>query len=399
MPSIASSTGLQPMPPDVISVADPRAEIIDKRPAVLSAIERVVMSGTYILGTEVEAFEREWAQYLGVSECVGVANGTDAVTLALKAVGVSPGDEVLTVSHTAVATVAAIELAGAIPVFIDIDPTTRCIDPNLLQTAMTSRTKAIVPVHMYGQPAPMEEILTFASAHGLQVVEDCAQAHGAAIHGCKVGTFGDAAAFSFYPTKNLGALGDAGAVVTKSRRVADRLRALRQYGWHTRYISDHPGCNSRLDEIQAAILRLKLPFLDERNARRRDIAARHHSALAGTRLRGPSTIPGTLHAMHLFVIESVAREALAEHLRKSGIASARHYPMPVHQQPAYANRVQGAGHLPHTEALYRQMLTIPCHPDLDESQIERIDTALQAWSDPGPGHHPAPADSIERAHA
>lgn len=387
------------MLPDVIAVADPLAEIMGKRQAVLSAIERVLMSGTYILGTEIDAFEREWAQYLGVADCVGVANGTDAVTLALKAVGVCPGDEVITVSHTAVATVAAIELAGAIPVFIDVDPTTRCIDPHLLQAAMTSRTKAIVPVHMYGQPAPMETIVAFAESHGLKVVEDCAQAHGAAIHGRKVGTFGDAAAFSFYPTKNLGALGDAGAVVTNSQRVGDSLRALRQYGWKTRYISDQPGCNSRLDEMQAAILRLKIPFLDERNTRRRDIAARHQSALAGTHLRGPSSVPGTLHAMHLFVVESMAREALAEHLRKAGIASARHYPMPVHQQPAYANRVRGAGHLPHTEALYRHMLTIPCHPDLDDAQIERIDTALQAWSEPTPGLNPASAVSIERAHA
>lgn len=399
MPSILTNTGLQLMPHEVIAVANPRAEILDQRQAVLSAVERVLTSGTFILGPEVDAFEQEWAQYLGVSDCVGVANGTDAVTLALQAVGICPGDEVVTVSHTAIATIAAIELAGAIPVFVDIDPATRCIDPQLLEAAMTPRTKAIVPVHIYGQPAPMEAILAFADMHNLKVVEDCAQAHGAAIQGRKVGTFGDAAAFSFYPTKNLGAVGDAGAVVTNSPCVAEKLRALRQYGWKARYISDLPGCNSRLDEMQAAILRLKLPFLDHRNARRRDIAARYQSALAATGLRGPATISGTLHAMHLFVVESVSREALAKHLSKSGIASARHYPMPAHQQPAYAHRVRSAGLLPHTDALYRHMLTIPCHPDLNDAEVERIGTALQAWSEPDPRLNPLSAVSIMRAHA
>ena len=391
MPSTINSIGMPPMPHNAIAVADPRAEVMGQRHAILSAIERVLMSGTYILGAEVDAFEREWAEYLGVADCVGVANGTDALTLALKAVGVRPGDEVITVSHTAVATVAAIELAGAVPVFVDIDPTTRCMDPHLIRAMVTPRTTAIVPVHIYGQPAPMESIVAFAETCGLKVVEDCAQAHGAEIKGRKVGTFGHAAAFSFYPTKNLGALGDAGAVVTNRSLVADRLRSLRQYGWKARYISDFPGCNSRLDEIQAAILRLKLPLLSERNKRRREIAARHQSALMETGLRGPAIIPDTLHAMHLFVVESLAREGLGAHLQNSGIASARHYPMPVHEQPAYRGRVRGAEQLPHTESLYRQMLTIPCYPDLDDVQIERIGTALRAWSEPARKPNSTPA--------
>ncbi|BCA54778.1 glutamine--scyllo-inositol aminotransferase [Nitrospira sp. KM1] len=363
-------------------MADPRAEALRTRDALMTVVERVLTKGTYILGEEVEAFEQEWAQYLGVVACVGVANGTDALALALSAVGVSAGDEVITVSHTAVATVAAIEYLGACPVFLDIDPQTRCVDPRLIRSVLSPRTKAIVPVHIYGQPAPMDEILAVADGHGLKVVEDCAQAHGAAINGRKVGTFGHAAAFSFYPTKNLGALGDGGAIVTDDPSIAETLRALRQYGWKRRYISQTQGRNSRLDELQAAVLRFKLPFLEERNQRRRTIAQSYQAALVGTGLQPPVSVRDTLHAMHLFVVESRAREALEAHLRSAGIASARHYPMPVHLQPAYAGRLRGSDQLPITEALYQRILTIPCHPDLEDGHIDRIASALRLWQEP-----------------
>jgi len=381
MPNMATITGLFPTPHKLITVADPGVEAKRFQTEILSTIGRVLERGSYILGEEVVAFEREWAQYLGASYCIGVANGTDALALALRAVGVCPGDEVITVSHTAVATVAAIESIGACPVLVDIDPVTRCMDPNLLLSMLSTRTKAIVPVHIYGQPAPIETIRTIADFHGLKIVEDCAQAHGAEINGRKVGTFGDAAAFSFYPTKNLGALGDAGAVVTNNLFVAEAVRALRQYGWKERYVSATTGGNSRLDELQAAVLRIKLPFLDVRNQRRREIARRHQAALILPGVKVPATIPGTLHAMHLFVIESPVRESLEEHLQKAGIATGRHYPAPVHHQPAYAGRLRGADRLPCTESLYRQLLTIPCHPDLEDRQVDTIDQSLCAWSE------------------
>lgn len=378
---MGTDIGQQPMPPSTILVADPGAGVRCEREILLSAMDRVLCGGQYILGPEVHSFEQEWAGYLGVSHCVGVANGTDALALALKATGVQAGDEVITVSHTAVATIVAIEAIGAIPVFVDIDPTTRCMDSGLLKAAITSRTRAIVPVHMYGQPAPMNNILSLARRFHCWVVEDCAQAHGAAIGEKKVGSFGDAAAFSFYPTKNLGAIGDAGAVVCQSPVIESRLRALRQYGWRDRYVSEDVGTNSRLDELQAAILRVKLRHLDQRNRTRRAIAERYRGALASTGAVPPPTIPGTTHAMHLFVLESEQRERLATYLSEVGIATARHYPVPVHRQPAYVGRITGADRLPVTEALYQRILTIPCHPELTDEQVQRVCDRLQTWSE------------------
>jgi dTDP-4-amino-4,6-dideoxygalactose transaminase len=388
MQNTAIDIGPQPSPPRTILVADPGADARSERELLLDAMDRVLCSGHYILGPEVQSFEQEWAEYLGVSHCVGVASGTDALAVALKATGVQVGEEVITVSHTAVATVVAIEAIGAIPVLVDIDPRSRCMDPALLEAAITSRTRAIVPVHMYGQPAAMKEILCVARQFRCWVVEDCAQAHGAAIGELKVGTFGDAAAFSFYPTKNLGAIGDAGAVVCQDATINTRLRALRQYGWHERYVSDHVGTNSRLDELQAAILRVKLKHLDHQNGRRRTIAERYRNALASSGVVAPSVIHDTTHAMHLFVVESTARDRLAEFLSKAGIATAIHYPLPVHEQPAYAGRLRGADRLPVTEALYRRLLTIPCHPGLTDDQIDTICERLHAWSDPpSPSNH------------
>jgi len=306
--------------------------------------------------------------------------GTDAVALALRSCGIEPGDEVLTVSHTAVATVAAIEQIGAVPVFADIDPVTRCLAPATIPALVSPRMRAVVVVHVYGQPALMADIMTVAASHGLKVVEDCAQAHGAAIDGRRVGTFGDAAAFSFYPTKNLGAIGDGGAVATNDSGVAERCRWLREYGWKERYISFMPGTNSRLDELQATILRVKLPRLSADNARRREIALRYDGALAGSSLVPPASVPGTLHAMHLYVVESSARDELERFLYARGIGTARHYPLPIHQQPAYTGRIRGGEYLTVTERLYGRILSLPMYPELRDEQVERICKALVEYT-------------------
>jgi len=364
---------------DLIPVAAPLIQFQKHAPEIRAAVERVLSSGWYILGPEVEQFEQEFANYLDVQSCIGVANGTDAVALALRSCGVSPGDEVITVSHSAVATVAAIEQIGAIPVFADIEPVTRCINPALISALVSPATRAIVPVHIYGQPASMHEIMAVASTYNLIVVEDCAQTHGAAIDGKKVGSFGDAAAFSFYPTKNLGAFGDGGAVVTDNRDIADKCRSLREYGWKSRYISDCQGVNSRLDELQAAILRVKLSFLESGNRMRRSIAKRYTEAMRCTSLTPPADVVGCLHAMHLYVAETSDRERFQLFLQNNGIASARHYPLPVHLQPAYKGRIRGASSLPVTGKLYDRIITLPMFPELEEHQVEKICTVLKKW--------------------
>ena len=373
------------MPLKTIPVANPGAQFSAHEQDIRTAINDVLTSGYYILGPQVRGFEEEFASFCGASFCIGVASGTDALVLALLATGIVPGDEVITVSHTAVATVAAIEEVGAVPVFADIDPVSRCLDPATLPSLVSPRTKAIIPVHIFGQPADMPAIVAFADAHRLIVIEDCAQAHGAEISGQRVGTFGHAATFSFYPTKNLGAIGDGGAVVTNSAHFAGRCRALREYGWEERYISSLAGINSRLDEIQAAILRVKLPHLACNNERRRSIAAAYRQALAGSDASPPAQLDGTLHAMHLFVVESEERENLARHLAALGIASARHYPMAVHQQPAYAGRIRGGASLPVTERCYRHVLSLPMYPELTDAEVERVCGALKSWN---PGKAP-----------
>jgi len=366
---------------NLIPVANPLAQFNAHETEIRNAMERVVKSGRYILGPEVDDFENEFASFLGARFAVGVASGTDALLLALKAAGVAPGDEVITVSHSAVATVAAIELAGAVPVFSDIDHATRCINPVKIPSLVSDRTKVVLPVHIYGQPAPMPEILAIAQRLGLKVVEDCAQAHGAEINGRKVGTFGDASAFSFYPTKNLGALGDGGAVVTNSPELAAKIRYLREYGWQERYVSAIPGGNSRLDELQAAILRAKLPHLSVDNERRRNIAARYAAAIKGTELRAPSEITGTLHAMHLFVVESGERDELQQFLHEAGIGSAIHYPLAIHRQPAYREKIRGWEDLSITDELYGRILTLPLYPEMTDGEVEMVCKTLGRWTD------------------
>lgn len=341
-----------------------------------AAVARTLASGWYILGAEARAFEEAFAAYLGQSHTIGVASGTDAVMLALQACGVGPGDEVITVSHTAVATVAAVELCGATPRLVDIDPDTLTIDPACIEAAVTVKTKAILPVHLYGCPADMDAILDVARRHGLRVIEDCAQAHGAAYKGRMVGTMGDAAAFSFYPTKNLAAMGDGGAVATRHAAVAELLALLRQYGWRERYISEIPGYNSRLDELQAAILAVRLRHLDEENDARRRLADVYDEMLDGLPLSLPVARPDDRHVFHLYAIRTEQRDALMAHLRDRGIATAVHYPVPVHQQPAYARLGYREGNLPVTESAARSVLSLPMYPDLPLESAAAVAKAI-----------------------
>ncbi len=349
-------------------------------PELDAVISRVASGGWYILGEELRAFESEFAAYLGVRDVVGVASGTDALLLALRACGVEPGDEVITVSHTAVATVTAIELCGATPRLVDVEPNSLTMAPGGLAAALTLRTKAIVPVHLYGRAADMEPILAFARAHGLIVVEDCAQAHGAYYHGRMVGTMGDAAAFSFYPTKNLGAMGDGGAVATNRADVAERLRLLRQYGWQERYISEIPGYNSRLDEMQAAVLRVRLRHLEAENEARRRLAGLYDAALAGLPVRTPEAGMNHRHVYHLYVIQVDQRDALQAHMNSRDVATAIHYPSPVHRQPAYRHLGYELGSLPETERAAGAILSLPLYPDLpDEAVMEVVKTIAEFW--------------------
>lgn len=365
--------------PEAVPFVDLQAAYRRAQPAIDAAVARVLASGWYILGHELEQFEQEFAAYQGQAHAVGVASGTDALLLALRAAGIGPGDEVITVAHTAVATVAAVELAGASPVFVDIDPLTYTLDPALLPGVLSPRTRAILPVHLYGQTADMKPILAFAREHGLLVIEDCAQAHGARYRGRLAGTMGDLAAFSFYPTKNLGALGDGGAVTTDRPDLAERLRLLRQYGWRERYISDIPGLNSRLDELQAAVLRVRLPLLDAENAARRKLAAVYQELLSGLPVRTPAVAAGNEAVYHLYVIETDRREALRAHLAGRRIGTGIHYPVPVHRQPAYARLGYGPGSLPITEAAAARILSLPMYPDLSPAAAARAAAVIASF--------------------
>jgi dTDP-4-amino-4,6-dideoxygalactose transaminase len=367
-----------------IPQTDPRAAYLAQAGEIDAAIREVLDAGRYILGQQVAAFEREFADWLGAGHALGVASGTDAITLALRACGIGPGDAVVTVSHTAVATTAAIELAGATPVFADIDPRRYTLDPASLERALDSHSgppvKAVVPVHIYGFPADMPAILGIAGRRNLRVIEDCAQAHGAAIGGRKCGTWGDIAAFSFYPTKNLGALGDGGAVATSNPELALRMRLVREYGWRERYISDFAGMNSRLDELQAAVLRVKLRRLDAGNQKRHAIALRYQERLAGLDLGVPAACEGILHAWHQFVIRSPRRDELQAFLSARGISTLIHYPAPVHCQPAYRDRLRPEVSLDNTEQAAHEILSLPMYPELPLEHADQVASAIRDWS-------------------
>ena len=343
-----------------------------------AAIMRVLESGRYILGDEVRFFEEEFARYIGVNYGIGVGSGTDAITLALKACGIGPGDEVITVSHTAVATVAAIELSGATPVLVDISPDTYTLDPDLVEEVITPRAKAILPVHLYGHPADMNWIVPIAEDHDLYVIEDCAQSHGALFHGRKTGSLGDIAAFSFYPTKNLGAIGDGGMVVTDDVDLAEKVRLLRQYGWKERNMSIIPGMNSRLDEIQAAILRVKLQYLDNDNLKRRAIAHVYGQMLPSKDLVIPIEADTAFHVYHQYVIRTPMRESLKTYLASHGVETSIHYPVPVHLQPAYRERLSNH-QISRTETICREILSLPMHPYMEEHDTSAISTLINGF--------------------
>ncbi len=370
---------------------DFQAQVAALRPHIEAAVARVLDRAIFILGPEVEAFERSFAEYLSVEHAIGVANGTDAIQLALTALDIGPGDEVICPALTAAPTALAVLAAGATPVFADIDPETLTLDPARLQECLTPRTKAILPVHLYGQPADIPAITNFANEHRLAVVEDCAQAHGAQINGHKVGTLGPVGCFSFYPTKNVGAFGDGGMVVTNNRAVATRVRSLRDLGQQGRFNHVLPGLNSRLDEVQAAILQVKLAHLDEHNAARRERAAWYAELLGDLPgLRLPSERPGFTSVYHLYVIRVLQREAngsarrdsLRNHLRGLGIGSDVHYPLPLHRQPVFAGLPTASGGLGVSEAAAQEILSLPMYPQLTREQVEAVAGAIRAW----PGH-------------
>ncbi len=353
----------------MILCSNPIAQYRSYKSEIDSVISRVLDSGRYILGNEVQLFEEEFANYIGVAHGIGVGSGTEAIHLALASCGIGPGDEVITVSHTAVATVAAIELAGAIPVLVDIDPNFYTIDPKKIESAITSHTKAIIPVHIYGHPADMDPIVEIAGKYNLKVIEDCAQAHGATYQGKRVGSIGDIGCFSFYPTKNLGALGDGGMVVTNNEKLAEKAKLLREYGWAERYVSHFAGWNTRLDEIQAAILRVKLKHLDEDNSKRRRITELYSKELEACDIILPKQRKDSAHVYHLYVIRSEKRDMLLTFLKGKGIGALIHYNVPVHLQPAYRS-LHGCDKLPETEKITKEIISLPIYPELNESDIQ-----------------------------
>lgn len=359
--------------------SNPRAQYLAHQSEIDAALQRVLANGRYILGEEVQAFEQEFAAYLGVAQVLGVGSGTEALHLALAACNIGPGDEVITVAHTAVATVAAIELVGATPVLADIDPLTFTIAPAQVENLISPRTRAILPVHLYGHPAALAPLLVIARRHNLLVIEDCAQATGAQYHNQRVGSWGDIACFSFYPTKNLGALGDGGAVATNNPALAERVRLLREYGWAERYISHVPGWNSRLDELQAAILRVKLRYLDADNLARARLAQIYADGLAGVNIGLPQTRAQHTHVYHLYVIRSSHRDELQAFLKTRAIGTLVHYPAPVHLQPAYQNRLRGSTALPETERAAREVLSLPMYPELSADEIGVVIEAIRAF--------------------
>ena len=363
----------------MILQANPGAGYRALKNEIDAAVARVLSSGWYVLGAELKAFEAEFADWLGVKAVVGCGNGTDAIVLALRGLGIGPGATVVTVSHTAVATVAAIEMAGATPLLIDIDPDHYTMDADALESVLAQPPsglppiRAVVAVHLYGQPADLDRIVPLCRRFGVALIEDCAQAHGARLHGRRAGSFGDAATFSFYPTKNLGALGDGGAVAVSDPVLAQRIAALRQYGWHRHYVSDEAGVNSRLDEVQAAILRVKLAHLDSQNARRVAIAGAYTDVLSDRRLSPPRQRNGASHVFHLYVTRAADRDAMQAVLRSVGVGSGIHYPMPVHLQPAYAGRgALGPSGCLETEAAAREVLSLPMYPELTDAEVQSV---------------------------
>ena len=353
----------------MIPFLDLGATYRELKPQIDAAVARVLEGGWYILGPEVEAFEAEWAAYCGAGFAVGLANGLDALTLALRALGIGPGDEVIVPSNTYIATWLAVSGVGARPVPVEPDPLTHNIDPNLIEAAITPRTRAVMPVHLYGQPADLQPILEIAKRHGLRVIEDAAQAHGAAYRGRRLGGHGDIVCWSFYPGKNLGAFGDAGAITTNDADLAARVAMLRNYGSREKYVNELPGVNSRLDPLQAAVLRVKLKVLDDWTERRRAIASAYLEGLKDSGLILPHVPEWAAPVWHLFVVRTDAREQLQAQLAKAGIGTLIHYPIPPHMQSAYADLGFEAKAFPIARRLAQEVLSLPMGPHLDASLV------------------------------
>jgi dTDP-4-amino-4,6-dideoxygalactose transaminase len=367
----------------MIPFLDLKAPYLELKEELDAAYRRVMESGWFIMGRELEAFEAEFAEYCGTRYCVGVANGLEALHLILCALEIGPGDEVLVPSNTYIATWLAVSYTGAVPVPVEPDPATYNMDPTLIERAITPRTKAILPVHLYGQPADMDAINACAAKHGLKVVEDVAQAHGARCRGNRAGSLGDAGAFSFYPGKNLGAFGDGGAVTTSDPLLAEKVRVLRNYGSQAKYHNERKGYNSRLDEMQAALLRVKLAKLDDWNGRRQVLAGCYNYGLRdlpGLMLPG---FPGWAEPVwHLFVVRCRERDELQKELARQGIGTLIHYPIPPHLQPAYSELGYRQGDFPIAEAIHQEVLSLPMGPNLSLAEVETVIAALHRFLAP-----------------
>jgi len=361
-----------------IPSTDLRRDYLAIKAEIDQAIRNVFDSGWFILGENVREFEKEFAEYCGTAFGIGVASGTDALQLALRACDIGADDEVITVANTAFPTAIAISYTGARPVFVDVDRT-YTMDPARVEEKITARTRAIVPVHLYGQPADLEPIMSIAGKHSLRVIEDACQAHGAEYRGRKAGSLGDVGCFSFYPTKNLGAYGDGGVAITSSEELAGRLRLLRDYGQVRRYEHVEKGYNSRLDELQAAILRVKLRKLDEWNEKRRRHAMLYDRLLEGAPVVTPSCRDNARHIYHLYVVRSPQRDLLRDWLRQNGVAADIHYPTPIHLQPAYADLEMPEGSLPLTEQYASEILSLPMFPGLTDEEIERCCEVIRTF--------------------
>jgi dTDP-4-amino-4,6-dideoxygalactose transaminase len=366
-----------------IPFLDLKAAYLELQPEIDAAIKRVLDSGWYILGEEVESFEREFSLYCGVDQCVSVANGLDALHLALLALGVGMGDEVIVPSNTYIATWLAVSQCGATPIPVEPDVRTYNIDPDCIEAAITPRTKVILPVHLYGQPADMDSILDIARKYGLKVLEDGAQAHGARYKGKRIGAHGDVVAWSFYPGKNLGAFGDGGAITTNDAELAERIRVLRNYGSRVKYVNEVRGFNSRLDPIQAATLRVKLKVLDAWNARRTAIANTYQTELANTGLILPFIPEWAKPAWHLYVVQHAQRDVFQNHLSEAGIGSLIHYPIPPHLQQAYAVAGYVEGQFPIAETIAKQCISLPMGPHLTTLQQMNVISEISAGTETG----------------
>jgi len=362
----------------MIFCANPSAQFKTYQSEIEAAVLKVMRSNQYVLGEEVDYLEQEFANYIGVSHAIGVANGTDALELSMRALDIQPGDEVITVSHTAVATVAAIESLGAIPVLVDVEEDFYTLDPSKISEVISKKTKAVIAVHIYGQSANLEKISDFCIQNQLFLIEDVSQAHGAKWNGSRLGSIGDIATFSCYPTKNLGAIGDAGLVATKDSVLAKKVRMLREYGWENRYVSEFAGRNSRLDELQAAILRIKLRGLDRDNEKRRQIAKIYDESLSGLDLHLPKVRDGAEHVFHLYVLRCNFQQNLIEDLKNDGISLGIHYPLAVHQQNAYRNRVRTSS-MKITDQLSNRVVSLPMYPELPLSDALKVSLVIRSW--------------------